>query len=298
MSRNSKRTTIPQQRIEKKSAGPQPVPKPPPQSSPPNPFGMSFVVPTEIVHLPSGGNFYDENSSLNGIDQLEIKAMTAKEEDILVNDSFIENGVVFDKLIDSLMITPNILAKDLLDCDKIAVLISARKTGYGDTIEIAHECPECNSSSKVELKMSTMLEHAQENAFQVEDTDGWVYEGASKTLLFSLPVTDLEVRIRLMTPTDFEYLRQSKKQKEKLNLPFNETVEFIRNILVSANGVVDPTLLTSLLGVLPAADARRIKYVHNINIPTFDTKQKVSCPDCSAIAEREVPFSVGWFWSD
>ena len=47
-----------------------------------------------------------------------------------------------------------------------------------------------------------------------------------------------------------------------------------------------------------AADGRRIKYVHNVNVPSFDTTQEVTCPNCSAVAEKEVPFSVGWFWSN
>jgi hypothetical protein len=296
MSRNSRRTRIPKS-VEPPAAKPQPNVIPPAQKEKPNPFGLSFAVETEIVHLPSGGNFYDEGSALNGIETVEIKAMTAKEEDILINESFIEQGSIFDRLIDSLMITPGIQAQELLDCDKVAILVSARKTGYGNTLEVSHDCEDCGKTTDVSLDLSKMLENAKEGKFEIEDTEEWQYDRTSKTFMVNLPVTEIQARIKLLTPSDVKYLQQAKKQKEKLSLPYNETIEFVRKVLVSANDVVDPALLTSLLDVLPAADARRIKYVHNVNIPAFDTKQEISCSNCSARAEKEAPFSVGWFWS-
>ena len=62
---------------------------PPPSESVQEKQGMSFVVATEIVDLPSGGNFYPEGSPLHGVESIEVKHMTAKDEDILVNRSYI-----------------------------------------------------------------------------------------------------------------------------------------------------------------------------------------------------------------
>ena len=92
MSRNSRRTQVPKS-VDPPEAEPQPNVVPPMQKEKSNPFGLSFAVETEIVHLPSGGNFYDEGSALNGIETVEIKAMTAKEEDILINESFIGSAI-------------------------------------------------------------------------------------------------------------------------------------------------------------------------------------------------------------
>ena len=96
MSRNSRRTQVPKS-VDPEVAKPQPNISPPPQQEKSNPFGLSFAVSTEIVHLPSGGNFYEQNSVLAGLENVEIKSMTAKEEDIMINDSFIEQGIVFDR---------------------------------------------------------------------------------------------------------------------------------------------------------------------------------------------------------
>jgi hypothetical protein len=296
MGRNSNRNRVPRQK--------EPVTTPPRQVLPdipqekPNPFGLSFAVATEIVHLPSAGNFYSENSPLRGVETIELKAMTAKEEDIMINDSYIQQGIVFDKLIDSLLITPGVRASDFIDCDKVALLTAARKTGYGDELVINHQCHECGHSGEVSISLSKMLERTKTEKFSIKEGDDWEYDQASGTISFELPVTKLNVAIRIMNNEDFEYLAKSRERKQKLSLPHSETIEFLRRVLVSANGETDPADLSKLTEVLPSADARKIKIIHNTNIPVFDTKQEVTCSECSATAEKEVPFSVGWFWVD
>ena len=61
--------------------------------------------PTEEVTLPSKGLLYPEGSPLKkGV--IEMKYMTAREEDILTNQNLIQNGTVIDKLLQSLIVTP------------------------------------------------------------------------------------------------------------------------------------------------------------------------------------------------
>ena len=61
--------------------------------------------PGLIVNLPSYGKIYPESSVLRP-GQLEMRYMTAYDEDILTNPSYIKEGILFDKLIESLVITP------------------------------------------------------------------------------------------------------------------------------------------------------------------------------------------------
>jgi hypothetical protein len=296
MGRNTNRNRVPRQK-EPINTTPTPVLPEVPQERP-NPFGLSFAVATEIVYLPSGGNFYSEDSPLKGVETIELKAMTAKEEDIMINDSYLEQGIVFDKLIDSLLITPGVKASDFIDCDKVALLTAARKTGYGDELTIIHNCGECGHTGEVDISLSDMLDKAKTEKFTIEDGDDWTFDKTSGTLSFELPVTKLNVVIRILNNEDFAYLAKSKEQKQKLSLPHSDTIEFLRRVLVSANGETDPSDLAKLTEVLPSADARKIKIVHNTNIPVFDTSQEVACSECSATAEKEVPFSVGWFWTN
>ena len=91
MSRNSRRTKVRQ------------VNKPQPQPTPPshlgdksNPFGISFVVPTHIVELPSCGKYYPQESTMLGREKVEIKQMTAKQEEILSNSDYLLDGTMLD----------------------------------------------------------------------------------------------------------------------------------------------------------------------------------------------------------
>jgi len=89
-----------------------------------------FSIPTEVVDLPSQGLVYPETSPLSE-GKIEMKYMTAKEEDILTNQSYIQKGTVLDELIKSLIQTPGVKYEDLVVGDKNALLVAARILGYG-----------------------------------------------------------------------------------------------------------------------------------------------------------------------
>ena len=103
--------------------------------------------PSEIVELPSKGLLYSEESPLSS-GKIEMKYMTAKEEDILTNQNYIERGVVIDKLLQALIIDKDIKYSDLLIGDKNALLVAARVLGYGKDYECEVDCPECGDTEK------------------------------------------------------------------------------------------------------------------------------------------------------
>ena len=93
-----------------------------------------FSLPTETVELPSKGLLYPKENPLSS-GTIEMKYMTAKEEDILSNQNYIRQGVVFDKLLQSLIVS-KVNYDDLTIGDKNAVLIAARILGYGKDYQI------------------------------------------------------------------------------------------------------------------------------------------------------------------
>tara|TARA_Y100001937_G_C7135256_1_gene339618 strand:+ start:5296 stop:6192 length:897 start_codon:yes stop_codon:yes gene_type:complete len=298
MSRNSKRTSAQEVKTQAPQAPAPSNPGIPPNFVEQNPFGLSFVVSTETVFLPSCGLLYNEESPLHGVESIEVKALTAVEEDILTNRSYVEQGTVFDKLIDSIIIGTDAKAKDFLECDKMAILMSARKTGYGDEVEFTTSCDSCDEVVDFKASLSKILEDNKNASTKPSTSEEWEYSEQSNTFSFKLPITGLPVKIRLLSPRDLLTLDQAKKQKEKLGLPFIDSVEFIRMVLVEAAGIVDLTNLNKLAEVLPARDVRKIRSIHNKVMPSMETKQTVECPSCHAIAEKEVPFSLGWFWAE
>jgi hypothetical protein len=110
--------------------------------------------PTEIIDLPSKGLLYPEGHPLaNGT--IEMKYMTAKEEDILTSQSLIKQGVVLDKLFQSMIITP-VNYDDLIVGDKNAIMVAARVLGYGKDYDVEVSCQHCNERNKVNVDLTSL----------------------------------------------------------------------------------------------------------------------------------------------
>ena len=299
MTRNSRRTQVTESPASSPAPGTQQrvvPPEPSPRPEAPNPFGLSFVAPTQFVDLPSRGLLYDRTSPLRGTTSVEIKYMTAKEEDILVNEDYMSRGILFDKLIDSLLVDKRISSRDFLAGDKNAILIAARATGYGAEYKMRLPCPHCG---KVGVfcydlnKVSSNVPSPQELEEQ-----GIEYDSHDNVFRFELPNSKIRVGITLLTGHDHEYLKKQEEQKEKLNLETNTTIDFLRKVIVEANDVTDPSQLNQLAEVLPAIDSRKIRTVYANMMPEADTKQPVTCEHCSEESESEVPFTLEFFWPD
>ena len=118
-------------------------------------------VPFDVAPLPSNGVVYDVNSKLHGKDGLDIKAMTAKEEDILTSRALAKNGTMVSELIRSCLLDKSIDVKTLLSGDRNAIMIAIRISGYGANYEVDITCPECQTKRKssFDLKNLPILLH-------------------------------------------------------------------------------------------------------------------------------------------
>jgi len=261
---------------------------PPPRESN-NAFNLSFVVPTESVELPSQGDFYPVSNPMYKKTSVDIKFMTAKEEDVLSANAG-KTGAL-DKLIDSLLITEGVSAGDLLEEDKVAILLAARRSGYGQKYTSDIFCENCKEITAHEFDLSKV-------SFRDEKTEESHYDAESDTFKFTLPLSNIEVQLLNISPDDNEDIETERKQKQKYNLPFNFTIAFLKTAMISANGVTDRAELEKLIEVLPAADAKEILNFFSTCRPTVDTTQEVTCPACSHVSEREVPLSWAFFRTD
>ncbi len=257
-----------------------------------SPFGISFVVPTESVELPSGGLIYAEDSPLHGVKTLEIKHMTSKEEDLLTNESFIRDGTVMDRLLESLLVRNDVSISLLAPGDKEALLYAARISGYGPEYHTTEMCEKCNEPSEFVYDLNKRSISG--------DTlpQGVTYNIDSKLYTFELPKTKIEVSIRILSTPELDSIEEHQEKKKKLNLPFSYTAEFCRLAIVSANDIIDRASINKLVDVLPTIDARKIKIIHAKLIPKLNTTQEVECGSCGQVTEREVPYSLGFFWPD
>ena len=125
----------------------------PSEDAPPMGNPMDFVTPSEFVMLPSRGR-YPEGHPLHGEESIEIKYMTAKEEDILTSPSLLSKGIALDRLISSVVLDKSINTASLLPCDRNAVLIAARITGFGPDYESGYVCPLCGAEGEATFDLN------------------------------------------------------------------------------------------------------------------------------------------------
>lgn len=284
MSRNSNRTRAP-------SGPPVPEPLAPKRTSPQNPFGIDLVAATENVSLPSEGKFYGPETSLKGVESVEIRHMTAREEDILANQKFIMDGSLFDRLLASILVDGSINPVDFTPGDRNAILVAARITGYGNDYVMKMACPHCGVEGEFTFDLSK-----QEVIHDLPK--GVTFDEFSKVFSFETPKTKLKVNVKVMTGQDEEFLRKQNEKAEKLGLENNATVNLFRRLVASVNDISDQQSLNELFHVLPAIDSRKIRTVINNISPVVSTKQSVACGSCGEESESEVPFSLGFFWPD
>ena len=90
--------------------------------------------------MPSKGHFYPSDNPLSS-GQVEIKYMTAKEEDILTSANLIQKGIVLDKLLQALIVSEGVNLDDVLIGDKNAIMIASRILAYGKDYKFEYTDP-------------------------------------------------------------------------------------------------------------------------------------------------------------
>ena len=115
---------------------------------------LDFITPTEIVDLPSKGLGYPKNHPLCGKDSVEIKYMTAKEEDILSSASLLKKGIALERFLKAILKDQSIDPETMLSGDRNAVIIAARSSGYGFDYDTKVNCPSCGEANKMSFDLS------------------------------------------------------------------------------------------------------------------------------------------------
>jgi len=261
---------------------------------------LSFVVPTELVELPSRGLFYPEGHPLHGKEGVEIKQMTAREEDILTNKSFIKKGVVIDKLIESLIVDKSIAVSSLLVGDKNAIMVAARIAAYGSAYDVMVTCLECGSKNQlgIDLQEITVRDTGKIDETVASNPKLAHERLPSGNIVIKLPKCGWDVTCRLLNGEDEKSLLSFLEAKKKAYPQDNELAlsEQLYFIVESINGVTDKKVLRDAIGLMPAFDAKHLRTTYAKLIPNVAIEKKFTCVSCSGEQELEVPFTQEFFW--
>jgi hypothetical protein len=242
--------------------------------------------PTEIIELPSKGLLYPKGHPL-AKGTIEMKYMTAKEEDILTNQSFIKQGIVLDKLFKALIVTP-VNFNDLFLCDKNAIMIAARILGYGKDYVAKVKNPETQEDVEVNVDLTKLGE---------KEIDWEVHKNRDNKYEFELPASKRTVTLSLMTQGKQSALDREIKGLAKLKKNAGIST-LLKHVIVALDGEEDSQAIRKYVDQMLAIDSRAIRqYLVSIT-PEIDLNIEV--PDGESGDTFRVPLAIGldFFWPD
>jgi len=247
--------------------------------------------PTEIIDLPSKGLLYPEGHPLAS-GKIEMKYMCAKEEDILTSQNLIKQGVVLDKLFQSMIVTP-VNYDDILIGDKNAIMIAARVLGYGKKYDIEIKCPGCSTPNKVSIDLTLVKDKVIDDTLLSKQNHSQEFE-------FVLPQTKRVIRFKLLTVGLSKQIEIELKgmKKVKSSEVSSELTTRMKHIITAVDGNADIQYIRNFVeNEFFAFDARALrKYLSDIH-PDVDLSFNFECTECSHSKEgMPIILDVNFFW--
>lgn len=241
-----------------------------------------FKLPTETIELPSKGLLYPEGHPLSG-GTIEMKYMTAKEEDILTNQNYIKQGTVIDKLLQSMIIT-EMNYDDLLIGDKNAIMIAARILSYGKDYE---------------FDLGTGKQSVDLSIFQAKTLNESLYKSGHNEFAFELPHTGNTVTFKLLSHGDEKRIEQEVKGLLKIDKDnLTETTTRLKYMITSVNGSYEKKDVREFVDYgLLARDARALREEYNRVSPDLDLTYTFVDTDGTE-KEAVLPITLNFFWPD
>lgn len=251
---------------------------------------FGFEVPVESVPLPSNGVVYPADSPLHDRETVDIRSMTAREEDILTSRALIKKGTVITELIRSCLTDKRIQVQDMLAGDRNAIMVALRITGYGADYAVEADCPKCSSRSKQNFNLGEM----PIKRITVEP----VSKGQN-VFEFKLPVTKKSVHFKFLTGRDEEEINTIQERAKKQGaLADNIVTTRLQYSIVAIDGRTDRGSINGFIRNMPARDSMSLRKFIDANEPGIDMKGELDCPSCNEISEVRVPLGASFFWPD
>ena len=234
--------------------------------------------PTEVIELPSKGLVYPKDNPLSS-GKVEIKYMTAKEEDILTNQSYIQKGNVLDKLLESVLVT-KINIDDLIIGDKNALLIATRILGYGNDYEV-----EVNGE-KENIDLSELENREFDGSTLIEGTNEFA---------FDLPHSKTPITYKVITGRDEKKIERELAGLKKINKNSSPDLSTrLKYIITSVNGSDDTKDIRNFVdNFLLARDSRALREHIRETQPDVDLNVVLGSGE-----EVKVPIGLNFFWPD
>ena len=249
-----------------------------------------YEFPTEIIDLPSKGLIYPEGHPLRK-GNVEIKYMTAREEDILASQSLIKKGVVLDKLFESVVVEKGVDINDIFIGDKNAILLATRVMGYGADYEVEVTDPFTLEAQKVTIDLGKV---------KTKDFDEKSLNGKN-LYKYNLPKSGKELEFKLLTHGDEveiskELQSLARLYKGKGEKSFDVTTR-LKYMIQSVDGNQDRGFITNWVqnGFLALDTKSFRKYVRELS-PDMDLKFEFTSEVTGEQEALDIPFGISFFY--
>jgi hypothetical protein len=207
-----------------------------------------------------------------------MKYMTAKEEDILTNQSYIQKGTVLDKLLQTLIVS-KINYNDLIIGDKNAVMVAARILGYG--------------------KDYTFEYGGQEYTVDLSQIDNKPFDHSNKGVNefnYTLPSTGTNITYKILTHGDEQKIQTELDGLKKINKNASpELSTRLKYMITSVGGDRETKTIREFIDkYLLARDSRELRKHIKETQPDVDL---TFFPDGNT-DRVDIPIGVKFFWPD
>jgi len=236
--------------------------------------------PTEVIDLPSEGRVYPADSPLKD-GKIEVKYMTAKEEDILTSQNLIKKGIVIEKLLDSLIITEGVKSNDLIIGDKNALMVAARILAYGP--EYTTEIIDPNTGDKTtytfnlaDCPFKKLPDGASGNQFDV-----------------TLPVSKIKIKFKLLTGKDEQKIDSEIKAAQKFGSSTEITTR-LRHSIVEIDGNDDQNIINQFVDSMLSRDSLYLRQEMIKTAPDLEMMQEIELE--GDVVEVNIPLTIDFFW--
>jgi hypothetical protein len=239
--------------------------------------------PSEVIDLPSEGKLYPkEHPCSNG--KIEIKYMTAKEEDILTSQNLIKKGVVVDRLLDSLILTEGVKIDDLLLGDKNAIMVAARILAYGPEYTCEVTNPKTGEKmtqtfNLADCPFKKLPSDVKENSFEV-----------------TLPISKKKIKFGILTGKEEKLIEKDLKASKKLNSVTPELTTRFRYLIKEVDGDSSQAVINEISQNMLSRDSIFLRKQIRDVAPDIDLSQEIEIGGESV--KVMIPMTVGFFWPD
>jgi len=251
---------------------------------------FGWTIPTETLPLPSNGVVYSPDSYLFNKQSVQIRAMTAREEDILTSQAYIKEGNVIEKLLESCIIDKNIDVGQLISGDKNALMVGIRITGYGPEYPVSIACTNCGAKKDVNIKLDELPLKRIKNP---------PVEEGKNLFSFKLPVTQKKVMFKYLNSNDEKERELTRKRYKALGIVKESGVtDYLESVIVSIDDISDKNKISHFIKNMPVRDSSSLRKYITENEPGIDMTWKHQCDSCGHINNIRIPITSKFFWPD